>query len=139
MIIRRTALLAFLAIPAVVAFLAFGCDMSVKLDYSTRADAEAASPFARGWLPDIIPPSSRNISMRNNLDHNISNGKFDFDPADYGAFVTQLERVSTQDVDGLFAYRYGDWTFWINTEQNHCRFYMELTHNKAPSEKVSTR
>ena len=111
-----------------------GCDESVPLNYSTRADAEAESLFARGWLPEIIPPSSRSISMRNDLDLNISNGEFSFDPSDHGVFVSQLERVPSRDEDGSLAYAYEDWTFWITGGKNHCRFSMRLNRNKKLSE-----
>ena len=88
--IRHVALLIFTACAI------SGCDESVPLHYSTRAEAEAESLFARGWLPEIIPPSSRNISMRNDLDPNISNGEFRFDPSEHDVFVSQLESVWRQ-------------------------------------------
>ena len=111
-----------------------GCDESVSSNYSTRADAEADRLFTRGWLPEIIPPSSHNISMRNDLDLNVSNGEFSFDPSDYGAFVTQLERVSSQDQGESLAYVYEDWTFWINDDKNHCRFHIRPTRENEQSE-----
>lgn len=123
-----------------VAFLIFtactisGCDESAPLNYSTRAEAEAESLFARGWLPKIIPPSSRQISMRNDLDLNISNGEFSFDPAEHEVFVSQLERLPSQDEGRSLAYSYEDWVFWIAGAKNHCRFYMRLTRHKQPSE-----
>ncbi len=77
-----------------------GCDSQVPLNYATRAEAEAESGFARGWLPDIIPPSSHDISMRNDLDSNVSNGEFSFDPSDHDTFVAQLERAPSEDKGG---------------------------------------
>jgi hypothetical protein len=111
-----------------------GCDESVPLNYSTRAEAEAESLFARGWLPEIIPPSSRQISMRNDLDLNISNGEFSFDPSEHDVFVSQLERVPSRDEGGSLAYTYEDWFFWITGAKDHARFSMRLTTKKTPSE-----
>ena len=127
-----------------VAFLIFavcaisGCEESVPLNYSTRAAAEAESPFARGWLPEIIPPSSRQISMRNDLDLNIANGEFSFDPSEHDVFVSQLERVPSRDEGRSLAYTYEDWVFWIADAKNHCRFYMRFTRDKQPSEQAGT-
>jgi hypothetical protein len=132
MILRYTAVSIF------ATCLVTGCDESVPLNYSTRADANAESLFARGWLPEIIPPSSRNISMRNELDLNISNGEFSFEQSDHDAFVTQLERESSRDEGGSLAYVYHEWTFWINGDKNHCRFHMRLTRNKKQSEQDGT-
>lgn len=110
------------------------CDDSVSLEYSTRAEAEAESLFARGWLPEIIPASSENISMRNDLDLNISNGEFKFDPADHDQFIKQLKRTASEDKKRFLAYSYEDWSFWISNEKNFCRFYMRLNRNRQQSE-----
>lgn len=106
-----------------------GCDESLPLNYSTRAKAEAESIFARGWLPEIIPPSSCNISMRNDLDLNNSKGEFSFDPLDHEVFVRQLDRVPSQDEGESLAYAYEDWTFWITGGKNHCRFSVYRNRN----------
>ena len=110
----------------------------MPLNYSTRAAAEAESPFARGWLPEIIPPSSRQISMRNDLDLNISNGEFSFDQSEHDVFVSQLERVPSRDEGRSLGYTYKDWVFWVADAKNHCRFYMRLARNEQPSEQGGT-
>ena len=127
-------ILRYIALTVVAVTLVIGCAESVQLNYSTRTDASAESLFARGWLPEIVPASSRNISMRNDLDLNISNGEFSFQQSDHDAFVSQLKRVSSRDECGLLAYVYGDWTFWMSGNKNHCRFHMRLTRNKEQSE-----
>ena len=111
-----------------------GCDESVRLNYATRAEAEAESHFARGWLPKIIPPSSRNISMLNDLDLNTSTGEFSFDPSENSVFVSQLERMPSRDEGGSLAYAYKNWIFWITGEGNQARFSMQFTQDKPPSE-----
>jgi len=128
MILRPVAFLLFVA-----CFVA-GCDESVSLNYSTRSEAEAESLFARGWLPEIIPPSNYDISMHNDLDLSISNGEFGFAESNHDAFVSQLERAPSRDEDGSLAYSYEDWFFSINADKNRCRFSMRLTLNRKPSE-----
>jgi hypothetical protein len=107
-----------------------GCGDSVPLEYSTRADADAESVFARGWLPEIIPASSQAISMRNELDLNTSKGEFTFDPSDHDEFVKHLRRTPSKDRSGFTAYSHEGWNFWISDNKDRCRFYMRLSGDK---------
>ncbi len=122
------------AILGVASAFLVGCDDSASLSYPTRADAEADRPFARGWLPQIVPASSKGITMANDLDLNISNGVFQFDASDHDTFVAHLTRTLQDDRDGSAAYAYKDWTFWINPDKSGCRFHMLLSRNETPSE-----
>jgi hypothetical protein len=110
------------AILAFTAILLVGCDEAVRLSYSTKAEAEADSPFARGWLPEIIPDSSREITMKNDLDLNLSEGKFAFDSADHDKFVSHLVRIPGHDETQSKFYEYGEWGFWIDDSQDRCGF-----------------
>lgn len=122
-------------IPRYARFLSFalvvlaGCDDSVRLEYATKAEAESESLFARGWLPEIIPPSSRQITMKNDLDLNVSEGEFKFDATDHEAFISKLERMQSLDVEGFSAYSFEDWTFFISDGRDQCRFRMRLTRD----------
>ncbi len=118
------------------AVLVTGCDESVRLEYATRADAEDEPVFARGWLPEIIPPSSSEITMKNDLDLNMSQGGFKFDVADFDAFVKQLTRIHSQDAKNFSAYSFEDWTFWIGDSRDRCRYEMRLTR-KTQVEQVT--
>ena len=122
------------AILAVASALLVGCDDSVSLSYPTRADAEADRPFARGWLPQVVPASSKGITLTNDLDLNISNGAFQFDASDHDAFVAHLTRTPEDDTDGTAAYTYKDWTFWISPDKSRCRFHMRPSRNETASE-----
>jgi hypothetical protein len=121
------------AILTVASALVAGCD-EVSMSYPTRADAARDSPFARGWLPEIIPASSKRIVMTNDLDLNISNGSFQFDASDHDAFVARLARTPADDRDGNSAYSYRDWIFWISPDHRSCRFYMRLGRQNTLSE-----
>ncbi|MGI9241836.1 MAG: hypothetical protein ACR2RV_13620, partial [Verrucomicrobiales bacterium] len=95
--------------------------------YPTRDDAEADSLFVRGWLPAIIPASSRDITTRNHLDLNCSEGEFFFSPGDAGEFVACLQEIPASDGDPPF-YSYSSggatWKFRIDFEEGHCQFSM---------------
>jgi len=105
-------------------------DESVSSSYATRAEAEADAVFERGWLPGIVPASVKAIEMSNDLNLNISNGDFRFDPQEHDAFVSHLLRSASDDKNGLSAYRYEDWIFWISREKGYCKFHMRLIQNK---------
>lgn len=117
---------AIAAVLTLAVMLIVGCGDSVSSSYATRAEAEADQLFERGWLPEIIPVSSKEIVMTNDLDHNISNGEFRFDAVDYDEFVGHLKRVPEKDKDGSSAYTFEDWIFWIGSDKSNCRFYMRL-------------
>ena len=125
---------AILLILAGVSFV--GCDESVPLKYSSRAKAQAEGVFARGWLPEIIPPSSRQISMKNDLDLNLSDGDFRFDATHHDAFIGQLARTPSEDRSGFSAYSFEDWIFWISDSKDHCRFQMKLNRDKQSEQGV---
>ena len=69
------------------AFLVCGCGDTVTSRYETRADAEADKLFQRGWLPSIIPKSSYDITTKNDLDINVSEGQFSFAPNHAEEFI----------------------------------------------------
>lgn len=119
---------------AVVSALQTGCDDSRSLSYATRAAAaaEAEGTFARGWLPEIIPATSKEITMTNDLDLNVSDGSFQFDASDHDAFVAHLTRSPGDDRDGAAAYSFERWTFWISPDRSSCKFHARLTSGKTP-------
>ena len=80
-------------------FLAFllllgGCSDVVTSHYETYDDAAKDQLFGRGWLPEFIPSSSFNITTRNNLDINTSEGEFSFPPIATEPFVSRLRPYS---------------------------------------------
>jgi hypothetical protein len=103
-----------------------GCDETVTSDYATRADAEADQLFERAWLPEIIPPSSRDIVTKNDLDLNTSTGEFHFDPADRAAFVAQLTRLASRDEKDQLGYSYETWVFLLDRTKPFCRYEFKL-------------
>ena len=73
--------------------------------YATLSEARADQLFERGWLPDILPASARDIRTTNDLDLNTSAGGFHLEPSDYYQFTARLRPYSSMaspfaDLDG---------------------------------------
>ena len=71
-------------------------DMDVT--YADRNAAEEDGAFTRGWLPNFIPKSVRDIHESHNLDTNRGWLSFEFDAGDDG---TMLARLSPMKTDGV--------------------------------------
>ena len=80
------------------------CFASCRDNVTTRFDdiqqAQTAGAFERGWLPPILPPSTKNIIERNDLDTNAGEGYFTFAPEEVvyfskkGAETTEVSPAS---------------------------------------------
>lgn len=106
--------------------------------------------IGKGWLPEIIPPSSRKITTSNDLDLNMSDGEFYFDEIDGPAFLSQLKpyagRKSPWDNlnatvedwkrNGYLPYEYVKddtvWIFFINLKKGHAAYQMWLNRKEHP-------
>ena len=124
------------------ALLAAACD-PVHSYYETLEEARADDLFERGWLPDVLPPSSHEILVKTNPDLNTSEGQFLFSPREFELILdrlspmsrpadTQLEAVQPI-VDSLLAEGYlaywhtesdREWVFLCKPEQGVCLYYM---------------
>jgi len=131
----RTLILTFLLCLFLV-----GCSDIVTRDYKTYNDAVSDELFGRGWLPELIPPSSFNIKTANDLDVNTSKGEFSFPPGDTQAFIAKLQpysgrkspyieydkRVKKRISQGYTPYEYtGDvstWVFFLNADKGHAYY-----------------
>ena len=110
------------SVVAAVALLSLSsCDV-VTSSYATLDDARKDRLFERGWLPDVLPASARDIRVSNDLDVNHSKGGFSFDPADFSAFAARLRATG----DGTFEYSAGTntWVFSCDSGRGHCRYSM---------------
>ena len=89
----------WLAITASV-LVSAGCSDLVIERYATIGDARNAGLFEGGWLPDVLPSSTRDIEARNNLDFNVSAGEFVLSPSDLDSFAARLRPYSAEPADG---------------------------------------
>ena len=87
----RTIFIFLTIVIAVFGLLYFLLNDEVKDQYSTLDAAREDQLFERGWLPDILPPSARNIKTSNNLDVNTSVGQFSFNPSEYPLLEAKLQ------------------------------------------------
>ncbi len=101
---------------------------TVESRYDSYATADADRLFARGWLPPIIPGSSREIVTKNDLDLNLSEGGFRFDREDLEAFLSQLARAPDLDSGRFDAYKYEGWVFFISSGDGdvECKYRFRL-------------
>jgi len=115
-----------------------GCDI-VTIKYDTYADAKADSPFARGWIPEIIPTSATKIISTNDIDNNTGNGEFYFSPDDATLFISNLqpyespvpqlsERAAELAAKGYVAYEYVQegrrWVFFVEGRTGHVIYFL---------------
>jgi len=119
-----------------------GCD-TVTSRYDNLAQARADDLFERGWLPDVLPPSSRDIRVSNDLNLNISEGGFRFAPTEFALLQTRLnplsdaahpftrafdDRIKSHLQAGEPAYQYEDeastWIFLCNRGRGECTYVM---------------
>ena len=84
-----------LSIILIITFIISACSDTVSSHYSTYDEASRDRLFIRGWLPDILPKSTTQISTHNDLDLNTSRGKFNIPEKDLGVFIAQLEKTDT--------------------------------------------
>ena len=64
----------------------------VERSYPTLESARRDRLFERGWLPDVLPPSSSRIAVSNNLDLNTSRGSFELHPGEWALLEARLAR-----------------------------------------------
>ncbi len=59
--------------------------------YATLSDARDDGLFLRGWIPDLLPPSTSNLIETHSVDTNQRCATFDFSDEEVAAFVAALE------------------------------------------------
>ncbi|EJB8415104.1 hypothetical protein MW329_001540 [Vibrio vulnificus] len=102
-----------------------GCSDIVQSHYDNYQQAQADQLFERGWLPDVLPVSTTQIEVANDLDNNSSQGSFVIAEKEMAQFLSQLQRLETAN-----QYRFeSDNSVWIFTlgEQGHVSY--QLTSN----------
>ena len=130
-----------------VCLVLLGCAVdldTVSSQYVSLDEAKADSLFKRGWLPDVLPPSTHTIRTENDLDLNLSEGEFSFVPAEAELLFDRLspgapsasrlddwERtVSSHARDGYTAWSYQNddstWAFFCQASKGHCEYLMWL-------------
>jgi len=118
-----------------------GCETEVvEHRYPTLADARADHLFERGWLPDVLPPSSVDIRTVNNLDVDTSSGSFGFQPSEASLLFGRLSAgasmkapfsgwpatLADYEKRGFTAWSYRDqyshWAFFCKSGAGRCEY-----------------
>jgi len=86
------------------------CSEVVSSQYASYQKAQEDKLFERGWLPDILPLTTLDIEVNNDLDLNESAGRFIIPEHDLNEF-TQYLVSSNQDGEYSFRDDSGVWTF----------------------------
>lgn len=60
--------------------------------YVTRAEAEAAGLFSRGWFPEFLPETMRDVCETHQIDSNVVCATFLIDPTSAAGFATDLHQ-----------------------------------------------
>lgn len=128
--LRNLHRLAGIAVLAATGLL-LGCDAVVTNRYSSRRAAEADRLFERGWLPEIIPNSSRKIVTRNDLDLNTSEGRFAFEPGDSAAFLAHLQKLTAAEAPGAETAKFIERGFWPYAYQRDACRWIFFVHSDA--------
>ncbi|EOB3673719.1 hypothetical protein ACHELX_000519 [Vibrio vulnificus] len=99
-----------------------GCSDIVQSHYDNYQQAQADQLFERGWLPDVLPVSTSQIEVANDLDNNTSQGSFVIAEKEMAQFLSQLQPLETAN-----QYRFeSDNSVWIFTlgEQGHVSYLL---------------
>ncbi|EHU9448062.1 hypothetical protein KZY45_000953 [Vibrio vulnificus] len=99
-----------------------GCSDIVQIHYENYQQAQADQLFERGWLPDVLPVSTTQIEVANDLDNNTSQGSFVIAEKEMAQFLSQLQPLETAN-----QYRFeSDNSVWIFTlgEQGHVSYLL---------------
>ncbi|EOB6240082.1 hypothetical protein [Vibrio vulnificus] len=72
-----------------------GCSDIVQIHYENYMQAQADQLFERGWLPDVLPVSTTQIEVANDLDNNTSQGSFVIAEKEMAQFLSQLKPLET--------------------------------------------
>ena len=126
-------------------FALFGCALdTVTSRYATLEEARADRLFERGWLPEVLPPSTTKIRTENELDLNVSEGEFSFEPAEADVLFNKLSKgappasrfadgdgaISSYTGRGYSTWHFRDedstWVFFCQASKGYCEYLMWL-------------
>ncbi|TXZ75561.1 hypothetical protein FXE51_09720 [Vibrio mimicus] len=92
-----------------------GCSDTVKNHYADYQQAQADHLFEKGWLPPILPISTTQIELENDLDSNRSQGSFVIAEQDLEQFVEHLEATEATN-QYRFQSGHSVWVFMLDTQ-----------------------
>ncbi|NBR42103.1 MAG: hypothetical protein EBU04_04345 [Verrucomicrobia bacterium] len=67
--------------------------------HANLAEVRKAGVIEQGWVPEILPAGSKDITETHNLDTNVGMGTFQFPSADLDAFKAQARQLAGAEVN----------------------------------------
>ena len=77
-----------------IVFAGCGLDMTDENHYSNLEEVKADGAIMRGWIPDCIPASAKDIHEWHNLDSNECFGSFSFEKEEYAEFTEEIVKLA---------------------------------------------
>jgi hypothetical protein len=96
--------------------------------YPNLAGARLAGVIERGWVPELLPAGSTDLTEIHDLDKNTGTGTFRFPSADLEAFKAQARRFGGADVKAAGTVTY------VAFSQDRSRFELVLTPDPQKAE-----
>jgi|GEM_PF-650389 len=117
----------------IIAFIAFKAIGSLDPEiqssyYANLPAARLAGEIERGWVPEILPAGSKDITETHNLDTNVGMGTFRFPSADLDAFKAQARQLAGAEVKELRTITY------VVYSRDRSRFELVLTPDPKTAE-----
>ena len=130
-----------IALSALCAVILSGC-LDRSDDYDDIDDARRGHVFEKGWLPDLLPASARDLRVTTTVEDSAGRGEFSFDPIDYASFIATLSAydgaMSKVEKDnrsikklldkGYEAHTYASgathWIFLCDQKESRCEFFV---------------
>jgi hypothetical protein len=117
----------------IIAFIAFKAIGSLDPDiqsshYANLAAARQSGIIERGWVPELLPASSTDISETHNLDTNAGTGTFKFPSADLDAFKAQAHQQASAEVKEVSTITS------VVYSRDRSRFELVLTHDRRKTD-----
>jgi hypothetical protein len=96
--------------------------------HASLADARQAGVIERGWVPELLPAGSTDLTEIHDLDKNTGTGTFHFPSADLEAFKNQARQFAGADVKEAGTVTY------VAYSQDRSRFELVLTPDPQKAE-----
>ena len=96
--------------------------------YANLAEARHSGIIERGWVPELLPAGSTDITEIHDLDANTGTGTFRFPSADLDAFKAQARRFAGADVKEAYTITY------VVYSRDRSRFELVLTPDPKTAE-----
>lgn len=97
-------------------------DPDIKFSHHANlSSARLAGEIERGWVPELLPSGSTDISETHNLDTNVGTGTFTFPATDLDAFKAQARQLAGAEVKEVSTITY------VVYSRDSSRFELVLT------------